>query len=718
VKFIDGPGSIWRDMFVIGNYAYVGTEGGGGIQIVDISDPTDPTLVNTYTTTVDASHNVFGDPSRNLLFVVGGSELPNGGVNILDVTDPVNPVEIAVWDNQYVHDMSIEGTRAYVSLINQGRFRILDLTDPTAPANLGSFFTEPNDHASWPVGDGVHVLVTQESTGGHLRSLNVSNPNAITLADDFNPFPGASAHNVHVQGDQAFISWYARGTRVIDVTDPTDLVEIAYFDTYPDSNTGGVGPGNWGVYPHLPSGTIASNDGTYGLFLLRYDADAGLLNGVVSSSAGGAINGATVHFVDLNNTSVTGATGAYQFSSSPGTGLELQFSAFGHQPQAVMVNLAADGTTTTNVTLTKLPSGGLSGTIVDANTLVPIQQVAVVLDGTPLATTTNVAGNFTFADVPADSYTLSVQRYGYAPQTRSIVVSSGVVADEDFDLEPGTTYVDFSNPVGWTVEDGGASTGIWEFGDPNPTSSGGQPVQTGDDHTLAPETQCAVTGNGGGGGIGDDDVDNGATILVSPTYDLSSMTAPHAFYYRWYATTQSGDDWVVEATGNGGADWVELERTRNNENFWKAVDVDLTGLLPSYSAVQFRFIAEDLPAGEIIEAALDDFTLYDGGAGSVDAVVLPTRSVRLDLAQSRPNPFIDETSIRFSLPADGHAVLSVFDVRGARVATLVDAALEAGTHDASWNGRNSAGGEAASGVYFYKLQTKHEIRTKRLVKLH
>jgi hypothetical protein len=196
------------------------------------------------------------------------------------------------------------------------------------------------------------------------------------------------------------------------------------------------------------------------------------------------------------------------------------------------------------------------------------------------------------------------------------------------------------------------------------------------------------------------------------------MTAPHAFYYRWYATTQSGDDWVVEATGNGGADWVELERTRDNENFWKAVDVDLTGLLPSYSAVQFRFIAEDLPAGEIIEAALDDFTLYDGGAGSVDAVVLPTRSVRLDLAQSRPNPFIDETSIRFSLPADGHAVLSVFDVRGARVATLVDAALEAGTHDASWNGRNSAGGEAASGVYFYKLQTKHEIRTKRLVKLH
>ena len=716
VKFIPGPGSTWRDMFVIGNHAYVGTEGGGGIQIIDISDPTDPTLVNTYTATVDRSHNVFGDPARNLVFVVGGNLLANGGINVLDATDPVNLVEIGVWDGQYVHDMSIEGTRAYVSLISQGRFRIVDMTNPAAPVNLGSFFNDPNSHACWPVGDGVHVLVTQESTGGHLRSLNVSNPSAITLADDYAPAPTASAHNVHVEGDKAFISWYARGTRVMDVTDPTNLVEIAYFDTYPDTDGGGVGPGNWGTYPHFPSGVIASNDGTYGLFLLRYDPDAGILNGTVSSSGGGTIENATVTFVDLNNTVVTGASGAYQFTAFPGGGLTLEFSAFGHEPQTQVVSLAPDGTTTTNVTLAKLPAGGIAGTIVDANTLAPIQQADLVLVDTPLSTTSNVAGSFAFPDVPSGSYTVSVQRYGYASQSRLVTVATGVVGDEDFELEPAAAYVDFSNPAGWTVEDGGATTGIWEFGDPNPTTSGGVPIQTGNDHTLPPDTQCAITGNLPGAGAGDDDVDNGATILVSPSYDLSAMTAPHAFFYRWYATTQSGDDWLVEASGNG-VDWVELERTRDNDNFWKAVDVDLTGLLPSYTAVRFRFTAADFGAGELIEAALDDFTLYDAGASSVDAITLPAKAHGLALAQSQPNPFVERTSIRFSLEAAGHAVLSVFDVRGARVATIVDANLEAGPHTATWDGTLAGGRTAASGVYFYKLQTKHEIRTKRMIKL-
>jgi len=56
-------------------------------------------------------------------------------------------------------------------------------------------------------------------------------------------------------------------------------------------------------------------------------------------------------------------------------------------------------------------------------------------------------------------------------------------------------------------------------------------------------------------------------------------------------------------------------------------------------------------------------------------------------------------------------------VSGRRVATLVDAALPGGVHHAEWDGRTRSGGHAVGGVYFYKLQTKTEIRTRKMVLL-
>ena len=62
--------------------------------------------------------------------------------------------------------------------------------------------------------------------------------------------------------------------------------------------------------------------------------------------------------------------------------------------------------------------------------------------------------------------------------------------------------------------------------------------------------------------------------------------------------------------------------------------------------------------------------------------------------------------------------ISVFDVRGARVATLVDEEIDPGAHEVTWDGRTFAGRAAASGVYFYKLQTKSEIRTRKMLRLN
>jgi hypothetical protein len=388
----------------------------------------------------------------------------------------------------------------------------------------------------------------------------------------------------------------------------------------------------------------------------------------------------------------------------------------------VTVTVAPNGTTTANITLVKYPAGNISGHITNAVTGLPVQLVELTLTGTPFSTTTNASGDYSFVGVPtlpSPAYQLEVRRYGYViPRPFHLTVVANANVTEDVQLSPAAAYVDFSAPTGWSVQNDPATTsGFWVFAEPFGTYSSGIPVQTEYDHTLDPENQCAVTGNLASGGIGDDDVDGGATRLLSPVYNLSSMAAPHIFFYRWYAVNDVLDPWEVHVSDNGGANWTLLESTTANEAFWKPVDIDLTGMLTNPATVQFRFTAQDPPPGQIVEAALDDFTLYDAGGGGTGVAIPPIAASPLDLAQNFPNPFAGETSIDFAIPHKGAVRLDVYDVRGARVATVVDGDMEAGRHRAAWSGIDGSGKRAAAGLYFYELRTKDGVRTKKMVRL-
>ena len=69
--------------------------------------------------------------------------------------------------------------------------------------------------------------------------------------------------------------------------------------------------------------------------------------------------------------------------------------------------------------------------------------------------------------------------------------------------------------------------------------------------------------------------------------------------------------------------------------------------------------------------------------------------------QAFPNPFNPKTTIRFALPEAGRTVVSIFDVKGRRVRTLVNDVLPARVHDVEWNGRDDGDRRVAAGVYFY-----------------
>ncbi|MGH8015130.1 MAG: T9SS type A sorting domain-containing protein, partial [Candidatus Zixiibacteriota bacterium] len=92
--------------------------------------------------------------------------------------------------------------------------------------------------------------------------------------------------------------------------------------------------------------------------------------------------------------------------------------------------------------------------------------------------------------------------------------------------------------------------------------------------------------------------------------------------------------------------------------------------------------------------------------------VLPN-SFALD--QNYPNPFNPSTNIWFSLPKKSHVTLSVFNLLGQEITTLVNEDLSAGRHLTIWDGRDANGSEVASGIYFYKMVADEFVETKKMM---
>lgn len=78
-------------------------------------------------------------------------------------------------------------------------------------------------------------------------------------------------------------------------------------------------------------------------------------------------------------------------------------------------------------------------------------------------------------------------------------------------------------------------------------------------------------------------------------------------------------------------------------------------------------------------------------------------NIRVELSQNTPNPFNPSTMIRFTLPASERVGLAIYSANGSLVRMLVDDVRARGTHDITWDGRDSGGNAVSSGVYFYRL---------------
>jgi len=113
--------------------------------------------------------------------------------------------------------------------------------------------------------------------------------------------------------------------------------------------------------------------------------------------------------------------------------------------------------------------------------------------------------------------------------------------------------------------------------------------------------------------------------------------------------------------------------------------------------------------------ALADEDNFGGTTGIIREEIAKSIPDGFLLGQNFPNPFNPETKIIYRIPEAGKVTIKIFNILGQDVKTLVNKELEAGTYEVVWNGRNDAGMNVSSGIYFYRIKTKNFSATKKMM---
>lgn len=186
----------------------------------------------------------------------------------------------------------------------------------------------------------------------------------------------------------------------------------------------------------------------------------------------------------------------------------------------------------------------------------------------------------------------------------------------------------FEEDGDWLVDPYGsdtASTGTWQRVVPVGVDGGqvGINLQTQPATDQSGHGMAWITGGQGGGDLGDDDIDEGTTTLVSPAFDLSDGFDPMLSYWSWrigldfndpsgYIVAEDNDPLTVEISPDDGATWILVDEDISNEQAWLHKTVRLLDHLETPpAALRVRVIARDVPPQSLSEAGFDSLRLYE-----------------------------------------------------------------------------------------------------------
>ncbi len=129
----------------------------------------------------------------------------------------------------------------------------------------------------------------------------------------------------------------------------------------------------------------------------------------------------------------------------------------------------------------------------------------------------------------------------------------------------------------------------------------------------------------------------------------------------------------------------------------------------------------DIDGDELVEAVVrnpETKTVQVWGTGETGtATEAEIEAALFRLFQNYPNPFQDQTTITYEVERAGPVTVTVYDLLGRRVRTLIDETQPAGAYQVGWDGRDAAGQPVASGTYFYRLRVGEAVSSKQALRI-
>lgn len=368
LAFFQGHDCVWRELKTWKDYVYVVTECDDGLIMIDLSD-LGHISAHQRTVYIDRdsvehaitrAHTLFIDEKGYLYFA--GANNNHSGFVILDLQqDPLNPQWVNGYDDEYYHEVFVLRDTLYGASIYFGEFVIWDIRDRMNPVRLNSQQTAFRfSHSVWREPVRPVLYTADERNSAIIESWDVSDPRRIrrlgawrtNTPDD----PESIPHNCFFRDSFLFVSWYTEGVRVLDASDPTNLTEVAWYDTHPQKQSGFHGV--WNVYAFFKSNILLASDIENGLYVLQFNPSRGtIVKGLVTDHKTGLpIQKVKVSFSDGFKTvlSQTNLSGYYQTGFHTGGKLKMTFSAPAYKDLMMDIELLSGSTTILDVMMEPL----------------------------------------------------------------------------------------------------------------------------------------------------------------------------------------------------------------------------------------------------------------------------------------------------------------------------------------------------------------------------
>ncbi len=261
---------------------------------------------------------------------------------------------------------------------------------------------------------------------------------------------------------------------------------------------------------------------------------------------------------------------------------------------------------------------------------------------------------------------------------------------------------DLSSDPGWNTE------GDWAYG--TPAGLGGQ---HGNPDPSTGHTGSSVYGYNLNGDYPDNLPERS---LTTGSLYLSGCYNTQLVFWRWLGVEAPEYDHAYVRVSNNGTDWTNVWANDDfvEDGSWVQQSFDISSVADNQPQVYIRWTMGTTDGGwTYCGWNIDDIEIFavpPTGIEGGDAALQP-----LSVDPVYPNPFSSAVTVPFTLAETGQVSISVYDLTGRQIHTVVSREFTAGTHSVSWLGNDGSGSSVTSGIYFVRVWTQGSTVTKKVV---